>query len=63
MAVDISWPEIKNDLNAAKRRAQEIIDLGIPFDQILIEKKNTCWIHISVKPTGVNNRMVRVIRL
>lgn len=63
MAVDISWPEIKNDLNAAKRRAQEIIDLGIPFDQILIEKKNTCWIHISVKPTGVNRRQVKVIRL
>jgi hypothetical protein len=61
-AVDIQWPSIKSGSLAKYMEICEWIKANVPFDQLILEHGNTCWIHISLKRSGGNRGQVLTMK-
>lgn len=59
MAADVSWPNVASGA-AAKAHADAVYnwlwDNKLPFDQLISEKQNSMWIHISFDPSKKDQR-------
>lgn len=64
-AVDIRFSDVKTKA-AGLAKVQAIMNLGIPYHQILLEHKNSWWIHIGFKSLphrGANAKQFKVIMI
>jgi hypothetical protein len=62
-AVDLQWTSIRmGNLSKYLEIANWIKD-NLPFDQLILEHGNTCWIHVSLKRTGYGTNRKQVLTM